>query len=121
MAAGPPAAIRKPTIALALGGGGARGLAHIVLLETLDELGLRPTLIAGTSIGAIVGAAYASGLSGRVKRLERVGADAVAAVGGDASVRVFSLRGLLARPPRLELLAEAAEAKGERATTSAFG
>ena len=68
MAAGPPAVIRKPTIALALGGGGARGLAHIVLLETLDELGLRPTLIAGTSIGAIVGAAYASGLSGRELR-----------------------------------------------------
>jgi NTE family protein len=52
-------------IALALGGGGARGLAHIVILEALDELGLRPSAIAGTSIGAIVGAAYAAGVSGK--------------------------------------------------------
>jgi NTE family protein len=54
-----------PPIALALGGGGARGLAHIVALEVLDELGLRPSLIVGTSMGAIIGAAYAAGLSGR--------------------------------------------------------
>jgi len=49
---------------LALGGGGARGLAHIHVLETLDELGIRPAAIAGTSIGSIMGALYASGLSG---------------------------------------------------------
>lgn len=56
-------AVRKqPTIGLALGGGGARGLAHIVMLEAFDELGLKPKIIAGTSIGAIVGAAYASGI-----------------------------------------------------------
>ncbi len=53
---------RLPTVALALGGGGARGLAHILMLEALDELGVRPVAIAGTSIGAIFGAAYASGL-----------------------------------------------------------
>lgn len=52
----------EPSIGLALGGGGARGLAHIVVLEAFDELGLRPALIAGTSIGAIFGAGYASGL-----------------------------------------------------------
>lgn len=51
-------------VALALGGGGARGLAHIGVLEALDELGVRPVAIAGTSIGAIVGAAYAAGHSG---------------------------------------------------------
>jgi NTE family protein len=56
---------RKPTIGLALGGGGARGLAHILMLEAFDELGLKPSIIAGTSIGAIYGAAYASGISGR--------------------------------------------------------
>jgi NTE family protein len=56
---------REPSIALALGGGGARGLAHIPILEAFDELGLRPKIIAGTSIGAIFAAAYASGLSGR--------------------------------------------------------
>jgi len=55
----------SPDITLALGGGGARGLAHIVVLEALDELGLRPTRIVGTSMGAVVGAAYASGLAGR--------------------------------------------------------
>jgi NTE family protein len=54
----------RPTIALALGGGGARGLAHSPILEAFDELGLRPKIIAGTSIGAIFAAAYASGLSG---------------------------------------------------------
>jgi NTE family protein len=53
------------TFALALGGGGARGLAHIAVLEALDEIGARPTAIAGTSIGALIGAAYASGMSGR--------------------------------------------------------
>lgn len=51
-----------PTIALALGGGGARGLAHILMLEVLDEFGIRPKVIAGTSIGAMFGAAYAAGL-----------------------------------------------------------
>jgi NTE family protein len=53
-----------PSIGLALGGGGARGLSHILVLEALDELGIKPALISGTSIGAIFGAAYASGLSG---------------------------------------------------------
>lgn len=51
-------------IGLALGGGGARGLAHIPMLEVFDELGIRPYRIAGTSIGAVMGALYASGLSG---------------------------------------------------------
>lgn len=54
---------RAPRIGLALGGGGARGLAHILMLEVFDEMGLRPRIIAGTSIGAILGAAYASGYS----------------------------------------------------------
>ena len=58
----------RPTVALALGGGGARGLAHILMLEAFDELGIKPAIIAGTSIGAIFGAAYASGLSARLIR-----------------------------------------------------
>ena len=61
-----------PSIALALGGGGARGLAHIPVLEAFDELGLRPKIIAGTSIGAIFAAAYASGLSGREIRAHAI-------------------------------------------------
>ncbi len=52
-------------IALALGGGGARGIAHIVVLEALDEAGITPMAIAGTSIGAIIGAVYASGMPAR--------------------------------------------------------
>jgi NTE family protein len=50
-------------IGLALGGGGARGLAHIAILEAFDELGIKPAMIAGTSIGALIGAAYASGMT----------------------------------------------------------
>ncbi len=53
-----------PSFSLALGGGGARGLAHIHVLEALDELGVRPVSIAGSSIGSIIGAAYAAGMSG---------------------------------------------------------
>lgn len=53
------------TFALALGGGGARGLAHIPVIEALDDLGVRPVAIAGTSIGALVGAAYAAGMHGK--------------------------------------------------------
>lgn len=55
-------------LALALGGGGARGLAHIPVLEALDELGVEVSFIAGTSIGGIVGAAYASGIPGAAIR-----------------------------------------------------
>jgi NTE family protein len=51
-----------PRIGLALGGGAARGLAHIPMLEVFDELGLKPSIIAGCSFGALVGAAYASGV-----------------------------------------------------------
>jgi NTE family protein len=66
MSAGLPgeaASDATPRVALALGGGSARGLAHIVVLEALDELGIRPAAIAGTSMGSIFGALYATGLS----------------------------------------------------------
>jgi len=56
------------TFALALGGGGARGLAHIAVLEALDELGVKPLSIAGTSVGAAIGAAFSAGMSGRAIR-----------------------------------------------------
>ena len=48
-----------------LSGGGAKGLAHIGMLMALDSIGIRPSLIVGTSMGAVVGALYASGLSAR--------------------------------------------------------
>lgn len=53
------------TFAIAFGGGGARGLSHICVIEALDELGIRPVAIAGSSIGAIVGAGMAAGMSGQ--------------------------------------------------------
>jgi len=53
------------SFALALGGGGARGIAHIAVIEALDDLGLKPTAVAGTSIGSLIGAAYAAGMSGK--------------------------------------------------------
>ena len=52
-------------IGIALGGGGAKGLAHIPMLEVLDELGIVPVQVAGTSIGAIIGALYCSGMSAK--------------------------------------------------------
>ena len=55
----------KPSIALVLGSGGPRGFAHIGVLKVLDENGIRPDLIVGTSVGAMVGALYASGLNAR--------------------------------------------------------
>lgn len=52
---------KKPTIGLALGGGAARGFAHIGILRTLLANGIVPDIVVGTSIGAVVGGAYAAG------------------------------------------------------------
>ncbi|UJQ95869.1 patatin-like phospholipase family protein [Mariluticola halotolerans] len=57
--------ITGPRIGIALGGGSARGLAHISFIEAMDELGLRPSVIAGTSIGSLIGAGWAAGMTGR--------------------------------------------------------
>ncbi len=51
----------KPVVGIALGSGAARGWAHIGVIEALEEMGIRPAVVAGTSIGAFVGAAYAAG------------------------------------------------------------
>ena len=64
---------RAPRTALVLSGGGAKGLAHIGALRVLDSLGIRPDLIVGTSMGAVVGALYATGYSAhRLDSLARV-------------------------------------------------
>ena len=54
---------KKPTVGIALSGGGARGIAHIGVLKALLEAGIRPTVVAGTSSGAIVACLYAHGAS----------------------------------------------------------
>ncbi|MBE0621041.1 MAG: patatin-like phospholipase RssA [Burkholderiales bacterium] len=52
---------RKPRVGLALGSGSARGWAHVGVIRALEEAGIRPDLVCGTSIGALVGAAYVAG------------------------------------------------------------
>lgn len=79
----------RPTFALALGGGGARGLAHIHVAEVLDELGIRPVAIAGSSIGAIVGAGIAAGMSGREIEDHAL---SVLARGGEVVSRIWRTR-----------------------------
>ncbi len=55
-------------IGIAFGGGGARGLAHISMIEVFEELGIKPSMISGTSVGAIIGAFYAAGFSSKEMR-----------------------------------------------------
>ena len=59
-----PAPKRPPRLGLALGGGAAKGFAHVGVIAVLEEAGLRPALVVGTSAGSVVGALYASGQSG---------------------------------------------------------
>ena len=61
---------RVPAIGVALGGGFARGMAHIGVLKVLEEEGIPVRIVAGTSVGALIGAAYCSGLS--IEELEKV-------------------------------------------------
>ena len=61
---------RVPAIGVALGGGFARGMAHIGVLKVLEEEGIPIRIVAGTSVGALIGAAYCSGLS--IEELEKV-------------------------------------------------
>jgi NTE family protein len=83
-------AARPPRIGLALGGGAARGFAHIGVIEVLEENGIHPDLVVGTSAGSLVAALYASGHDGRA--LERL------ADGMDESTITdwaFPLRGMI--------------------------
>jgi NTE family protein len=60
----PKPAPRPPRVGLALGGGAARGFAHIGVIQVLEEQGIRPDLVVGTSAGSVVAALYASGHTG---------------------------------------------------------
>lgn len=80
---------RDPTFAVAFGGGGARGLSHIHVIEALDELGIRPVAIAGCSIGAIMGAGMAAGMSGKDIRQHT---EAVLGSGSSVAARIWKAR-----------------------------
>src|ERR1700746_191410 len=61
--------IRRPVIGLALGGGAARGFAHIGIVRSLIAHGIVPNVVVGTSIGAVIGGAYATGHLDRLEDL----------------------------------------------------
>jgi NTE family protein len=82
-------AAREPSFALALGGGGARGICHIHVIEVMNELGLVPRAIAGSSIGAILGAAMAAGLSG--SEIRAYALDLLGKRGGIVANRIWQL------------------------------
>lgn len=54
-------AIAPPSVALVLGGGGAKGFAHVGVIKALEENGIKPTMVVGTSVGSLIGSLYASG------------------------------------------------------------
>ncbi|MDB5943817.1 MAG: esterase [Ramlibacter sp.] len=90
----PPAQVvkRPPKIGLALGGGAARGFAHVGVIQVLEEAGLKPQLVAGTSAGSLVAALYASGRSGA--QLQQVALEMEEAAFTDWTLPIFS-RGML--------------------------
>ncbi len=81
-----------PRIGLALGGGAARGFAHVGVIQVLEEAGIRPSLVAGTSAGSLVAAIYASGKNG--KQLQRVAETMEEATIADWTLPLFN-RGML--------------------------
>ena len=83
---------RPPKIGLALGGGAARGFAHVGVIQVLEEAGIKPSLVAGTSAGSLVAALYASGKTGA--QLQQVAEGMDEAAIADWSLPLFS-RGML--------------------------
>lgn len=81
-----------PRIGLALGGGAARGFAHVGVIQVLEEAGIRPQLVVGTSAGSLVAAFYASGKSGA--QLQGVAETMEEAAFADWTLQIFS-RGAL--------------------------
>ncbi len=81
-----------PKLGLALGGGAARGFAHVGVIQVLEEAGLRPAAVAGTSAGSLVAAIYASGKTGA--QLQRVAETMEEATIADWTLPLFS-RGVL--------------------------
>jgi NTE family protein len=91
--AAPPVVVKKPPrLGLALGGGAARGFAHVGVIQVLEEAGIRPDLVVGTSAGSLVAAFYASGKSG--VQLQKVAETMEEATFTDWTLPLFS-RGML--------------------------
>ena len=76
------AAVRQPRIGLVLGGGGAKGIAHVGVIRVLDELRIPIHCVAGTSMGALVGAAFAAGMPPEQLERETLAIDWAETVGG---------------------------------------
>jgi NTE family protein len=89
-----PATVVKtpPRIGLALGGGAARGFAHVGVIQVLEEAGIRPVLVSGTSAGSLVAALYASGKNGA--QLQHIAETMEEATIADWTLQVFT-RGAL--------------------------
>ena len=87
-----PAAKVPPRIGLALGGGAARGFAHVGVIQVLEEAGIHPALVTGTSAGSLVAALYASGKTGN--QLQQVAETMEEATIADWTLQIFS-RGVL--------------------------
>jgi NTE family protein len=87
-----PVVKRPPRLGLALGGGAARGFAHVGVIQVLEEAGLRPDFVVGTSAGSLVAALYASGRNGA--QLQQVAEGMEEAAFTDWTLPIFS-RGLL--------------------------
>jgi len=87
-----PVAKVSPRIGLALGGGAARGFAHVGVIQVLEEAGIRPTLVTGTSAGSLVAALYASGKSGA--QLQHIAETMEEATIADWTLQIFT-RGVL--------------------------
>lgn len=90
----PPPAVAKvpPRVGLALGGGAARGFAHVGVIQVLEEAGIRPSLVVGTSAGSLVAALYASGRN--AQQLQQVALNMDEAAFADWTLPIFS-RGML--------------------------
>ena len=88
-----PVAPRKvPRLALALGGGAARGFAHVGVIQVLEEAGIKPDMVIGTSAGSLVAAIYASGKTGA--QMQQIATDMEEAMLTDWTLPLFG-RGLL--------------------------
>lgn len=95
----PGQATKRPRIGLVLGGGGAKGAAHIGVLRVLEEMNIPVDCVAGTSMGALVGATYAAGVPPELIESQVLAVDWAATVGGQGDRDRMSIRRKLESRP----------------------